>query len=102
MPATAAECCEDSAGGVACHNHAEIIVSTPGEMHRLTDEDVRFEPVVHGEASPHIVPAVAAFPASHSLSFVQRLRPETFFTAMATALACPTMTTSFLPRVMPV
>jgi multidrug efflux pump subunit AcrB len=29
----------------------------------------------------------------------QRCRPETFFTAIATAFFCPTSTTSFLPRV---
>jgi len=40
--------------------------------------------------------------ASHSLSFDQRRRPETFFTVMATAFFCPTRTTSRLPRVTPV
>jgi hypothetical protein len=39
---------------------------------------------------------------SHSLSFDQRLRPETLRTAMATAFFCPTNTTSRLPRVTPV
>jgi hypothetical protein len=42
-----------------------------------------------------------ALGASHSPSFNQRFRPETFFTAMATALAWPTSTTSRLPRVNP-
>ena len=40
--------------------------------------------------------------ASHSSSFDQRLRPEAFLTAMATALGWPTSTTSCLPRVTPV
>ena len=40
--------------------------------------------------------------ANHSSSFDQRRLPETFFTAMATALRCPTSTTSRLPRVIPV
>ena len=40
--------------------------------------------------------------ASHSSSFDQRRRPETFFTAIATAFFWPTRTTSFLPRVTPV
>ena len=40
--------------------------------------------------------------ASHSLSFDQRLRPEAFLTAMATALDWPTSTTNCLPRVTPV
>ena len=40
--------------------------------------------------------------ASHSFSFDQRRRPETFCTAMATAFFCPTSTTSRLPRVTPV
>jgi hypothetical protein len=39
---------------------------------------------------------------SHSASFDQRCRPETFFTAIATAFFWPTRTTSFLPRVTPV
>jgi hypothetical protein len=39
---------------------------------------------------------------SHSLNFDQRRRPETFFTAMATAFFCPTRTTRRLPRVTPV
>jgi hypothetical protein len=39
---------------------------------------------------------------SHSSSFDHRRRPEMFFTAMATALFCPTSTTSRLPRVTPV
>ena len=39
---------------------------------------------------------------SHSSSFDQRRRPETFFTAMAAAFFWPTSTTSRLPRVMPV
>jgi hypothetical protein len=39
---------------------------------------------------------------SHSLSFDQRRRPETFRTAIATAFFWPTSTTSFLPRVMSV
>jgi hypothetical protein len=39
---------------------------------------------------------------SHSCSFDQRRRPETFRTAMATAFFCPTRTTSRLPRVTPV
>ena len=34
---------------------------------------------------------------SHSPSFDQRRRPDTFRTAMATAFLCPTNTTSFLP-----
>ena len=56
-----------------------------------------------GLAPHHGVAARVVFvPASHSPSFVQRRQPETFFTAMATAFACPTITTSFLPRVMPV
>ena len=38
---------------------------------------------------------------SRSLSFDRRRRPETFRTAIATALFWPTSTTSFLPRVMP-
>jgi len=42
------------------------------------------------------------FGRSHSLSFDQRLRPDTLRTAMATAFFCPTSTTSFLPRVTPV
>ena len=59
-----------------------------GQMHRLIDEDARVEPVVHGEGSPlTLFRRWRLFPASHSLSFVQRRRPETFFTAMATALA---------------
>ena len=41
-------------------------------------------------------------PASHSFNFDQRRRPETFFTAMATAFFWPTKTTSRLPRVTPV
>ncbi len=40
--------------------------------------------------------------ASHSSSFDQRRRPETFFTAMAAAFFWPASTTSRLPRVMPV
>src|SRR6056297_2331454 len=36
-------------------------------------------------------------PCSHLLSFDQRRRPETFFTAIATAFFWPTSTTSFLP-----
>ena len=39
---------------------------------------------------------------SHSFNFDQRRRPDTFFTAMATAFFCPTRTTSRLPRVTPV
>jgi hypothetical protein len=68
-------------------------------MERQADECLRTESVVHDEGSRHIAPGAEAVPASHSRSFVQRRRPETFFTAMATALAWPT-TTSFLPRVM--
>ncbi len=40
--------------------------------------------------------------ASHSSRFDQRRRPDTFFTAIATAFFWPTSTTSFLPRVTPV
>jgi len=36
------------------------------------------------------------------LSFDQRRRPDTFFTAIATAFFWPTSTTSFFPRVTPV
>ena len=43
-----------------------------------------------------------ALDTSHSSSFDQRRRPETFFTAMAAAFFWPTSTTSRLPRVMPV
>jgi hypothetical protein len=39
---------------------------------------------------------------SHSWSFDQRRRPETFRTAIATAFFWPTRTTSLLPRVTPV
>jgi hypothetical protein len=39
---------------------------------------------------------------SHSPSFDHRRRPETLRTAMATAIFCPTSTTSRLPRVTPV
>lgn len=102
MPAAAAECCEDAAGSVACDNHPKIILAAPGQMHRLVNEDTWVEPVVHCEGQRHDVLAGVSFPTSHSFSFVQRRRPETFFTAIATALAWPTMTTSFLPRVMPV
>ena len=40
--------------------------------------------------------------ASHSSSLDQRRRPDTFFTAMATALRWPMITTRRLPRVIPV
>jgi hypothetical protein len=40
--------------------------------------------------------------SSHSFSFDHRRRPETFFTAMATAFFWPTRTTKRLPRVTPV
>jgi hypothetical protein len=43
--------------------------------------------------------ASSAGHTSHSSSFDHRRRPETFFTAIATAFFCPTSTTSFLPRV---
>ena len=100
MPAAAAERCEDAAGGVVCDHYPEIIFGAPGQMQRLINEDVRVEPVVHCEGQSHKVLAGTSFRASHSFSFVQRRRPETFFTAMATALAWPTMMTSFFPRVM--
>ena len=41
-------------------------------------------------------------PAIHSFNLDHRRRPDTFFTAMATAFFCPTRTTSRLPRVTPV
>ena len=41
-------------------------------------------------------------PTSDSRSLDQRLRPLAFLTAMASALRCPTSTTSRLPRVTPV
>ena len=60
----------------------------------------------HSSTSPALAPAYAGAlmdqRPSHSSSFDQRRRPETFFTAMATALCWPTSTTSRLPRVMPV
>ena len=42
------------------------------------------------------------FFVNHSCSFDHRRRPDTFRTAIATAFFCPTITTSFLPRVTPV
>ena len=58
-----------------------------------------------GQESGHILSEGGAvdqlFP-SRSCSFDHRRRPDTFRTAIATALFCPTITTSFLPRVTPV
>ncbi len=49
MPPTAAKRCKDAASGMVCDDHAEVSLAAPGQMHRLIDEDVRVESVVHGD-----------------------------------------------------
>jgi hypothetical protein len=53
---------------------------------------------MNGKQQAHPSPAST----SRSRSFDQRRRPQALRTAMPIAFFCPTSTTSYLPRVMPV
>ena len=62
----------------------------------------RAQPTLVASAAAQASPMSCTPLASHSLSFVQRLRLRWFLTASARAFFWPTSTTSRLPRVMAV
>ena len=79
----------------ALHLWLGNVAAGPFPPRPTRDKHFRIRCLVHDHNATLSLP-------SHSSSFDQRLRPETFFTAIATAFFWPTRTTSFLPRVTPV
>jgi hypothetical protein len=69
-----------------------------GKCHCLSTGSVLSERD-HAHPNCEVASESRAVPSrSHSSSFDQRRRPETFLTAIATAFICPTRTTKRLPR----